>query len=191
MTRQKDGYKDSHVIKQTWKNVNCEIWAEETRIFTVEFSTLIRLKVFTIKRWTKRLWFTHVPHIWMSLNTRPCSSVGKESACSAGDLGSIPGSGRSPGEENGNPLQYPCLENHMDWGARWAAVQGVAKSRTRLSDFTNTLMTFDSHKHSSRVSVFYRGNQGLFILFHRDRSYPLLGVTITVYNTVINKVNSN
>ena len=41
----------------------------------------------------------------------PCSSVGKESACSAGDPGSIPGLGRSPGEGNGNPLQYPCLEN--------------------------------------------------------------------------------
>ena len=47
----------------------------------------------------------------------PCSSVGKESACSAGDPGSIPGLGRSPGEGNGNPLQYPCLENLMDKGA--------------------------------------------------------------------------
>ena len=44
----------------------------------------------------------------------PCSSVGKDSACSAGDLGSIPGSGRSPGEGNGNPLQYSCLENPME-----------------------------------------------------------------------------
>ena len=47
----------------------------------------------------------------------PGSSVGKESACNAGDLGLIPGSGRSPGEGNGNPLQYPCLENLMDRGA--------------------------------------------------------------------------
>ena len=58
------------------------------------------------------------------------------SACNAGDLGSIPGSGRSPGEGNGNPLQYSCLENPMDGGAWWATVHGVAKSRTRLSDFT-------------------------------------------------------
>ena len=50
----------------------------------------------------------------------------------------IPGSGRSPGEGNGNPLQYSCLENLMDGGAWWAAVHGVAKSRTRLSDFTFT-----------------------------------------------------
>ena len=64
----------------------------------------------------------------------PCSSVGKESACSARDLGSIPGLGRSPGEGNGNPLQYPCLENLMDSGAWWAAVHGVLKSRARLSN---------------------------------------------------------
>ena len=55
------------------------------------------------------------------------SSVGKESACNAGDLGSIPGSGRFPGEGNGNPLQYPCLENPMDRGAWWATVHGVAR----------------------------------------------------------------
>ena len=50
------------------------------------------------------------------------------------DLGSIPGPGRSPGEVNGNPLQYFCLENPMDRGAWQATVHGVAKSRTRLSD---------------------------------------------------------
>ena len=59
----------------------------------------------------------------------PGNSVGKESACSAGDPGSIPGSGRSPGEGNGKPLQYPCLENLMDRGAWLAAVHGVTKSR--------------------------------------------------------------
>ena len=65
----------------------------------------------------------------------PCSSVGKESACRAGDLGSIPGWGRSPGEGNGNPLQYSCLENPMDRGAWQAAVNGVTRvGWTRLSD---------------------------------------------------------
>ena len=63
-----------------------------------------------------------------------CSSVSKESACSIGDLGLIPGLGRSPGEGNDNPLQYPCLENLMDTGAWWAAVHGVAKSWAQLSD---------------------------------------------------------
>ena len=52
----------------------------------------------------------------------PHSSVGKESDCNAGDLGSIPGSGRCPGEGNGNPLQYSCLENPMDSGAWQATV---------------------------------------------------------------------
>ena len=55
------------------------------------------------------------------------SSVGKESACNAGELGSIPGLGRSPGEGNGNPLQYSCLENPMDRGTWWATVHGVTR----------------------------------------------------------------
>ena len=68
----------------------------------------------------------------------PDGSEVKVSACNAGDLGLIPGSGRSPGEGNGNPFQYSCLENPMDGGAWWATVHGVAKSRTWLSDFTFT-----------------------------------------------------
>ena len=60
--------------------------------------------------------------------------VKKKCACDAGDPGSIPGSGGSPGEENGNPLQYSCLENPMVRGAWWATVHRVAKSWTRLSD---------------------------------------------------------
>ena len=55
----------------------------------------------------------------------PHSSVSKESACNAGDLGSIPGSGRSPGEGNGNPFHYSCLENPMDRRAWQATVHGV------------------------------------------------------------------
>ena len=73
----------------------------------------------------------------------------KESACNAGDtadVGSVPGSGRSPGEGNGNLLQYSCLENPMDGGAWWAIVHGVAKSRTRLRDFT---FTFHHTHHMS------------------------------------------
>ena len=65
-------------------------------------------------------------------------SYGKASACNAGDLGSIPGLGRSPGEGHSNPLQYSCLENPMDGGAWRTTVHGVAKSRTRLSYFTFT-----------------------------------------------------
>ena len=67
----------------------------------------------------------------------PCGSAGKESACSAGDLGLIPGLGRSPGEGKGYTLQYSSLENSMD-----CIVHGVAKSRIRLSDFH-----FHFHEH--------------------------------------------
>ena len=63
----------------------------------------------------------------------PGGSDRKEAACNAGDPGSIPGSGRSPGEGNGYPLQYSCLENPMDRGAWRVTVHGVAESRTRLS----------------------------------------------------------
>ena len=66
----------------------------------------------------------------------PGGSDGKASACNAGDPGSIPGLGRSPGEGNGNPLQYSCLENPMDGGAWQATVHVVTKSQTQLSDFT-------------------------------------------------------
>ena len=64
----------------------------------------------------------------------PCDSAGKESTCSAGDLGSIPGLGRSPGEGKGYPLQYFGLQNSRD-----CIVHGVAKSRTPLSDFDSLI----------------------------------------------------
>ena len=63
-----------------------------------------------------------------------------ETACNEGDLSLIPGSGRAPGEGNGNPLQYSCLENPMDGGACWATVHRVEKSWSQLSNFT---FTFD------------------------------------------------
>ena len=72
----------------------------------------------------------------------------KASALNVGDLGLIPGLGRSPGEGNGNPLQYSCLENPMDGGAWWAIVHGVAKSRTLVSDFTFTFKAFDYVDHN-------------------------------------------
>ena len=66
---------------------------------------------------------------------------GRASACNVGDPGSIPGSGRSPGEGNGNPLQYPCLENPMDRGAWWTIVHGVAElDTTEWLLFTSRLL---------------------------------------------------
>ena len=67
----------------------------------------------------------------------PGGSDGKASAWNAGDSGSIPGSERSAGEGNDNPLQYSCLGNSMGGGAQWATVHGVAKSWMRLRDFTS------------------------------------------------------
>ena len=69
-------------------------------------------------------------HIWGF----PIGSDSKESTCSAEDMSSTPGLGRSPGEGNGYPFQYSCLDNPMDRGAWWATVHGVTKSQTRLSD---------------------------------------------------------
>ena len=66
----------------------------------------------------------------------PGGSDSKESACNVEDLSSIPGSERSPGEGNGNPLQYFCLENPRDRGAWQATVHGAAKSQTQLSPFS-------------------------------------------------------
>ena len=66
----------------------------------------------------------------VDLDKELASSAGKESTCSAGDPGSIPGWGRSPGEGNGYPLHYSGLENSVDRGAWWATVHGVTKSLT-------------------------------------------------------------
>ena len=73
-------------------------------------------------------------HIYMSPGGSDDKERGRESTCNAGDLGSISGLERSPGEGNGYPLQDSCLENFMDRGAWWARVLGFAKSQTQLSD---------------------------------------------------------
>ena len=83
----------------------------------------------------------------------PGGSEVKASARNAKDLGLIPGSGSSPGEGNGNPLQYSCPENPKDGGAWWATFHGVAKRWTRLSDFTslcfiNYAKAFDCVDHN-------------------------------------------
>ena len=74
--------------------------------------------------------FSHMNYFMEQKLGFPGGSDSKEFACNAGDPGSFHGSGRSPGEGNGNPLQYSCLESSMDRGAWWATVHGVPKSRT-------------------------------------------------------------
>ena len=93
----------------------------------------------------------------------PGGSEVKAFACKAGDPGSIPGLGRSPGEGKGNLLQYSCLENPTDRGAWQVTVHGVAKSRTRLSDFTS-LHASTSNDEEAEVEWFYQDLQDLLEL---------------------------
>ena len=90
-----------------------------------------RLKIFILKEKCRKsiLFFFKLGY-----SCFPGGSDSKESACNAGDLDSIPGLGRSPGEGNGYPLQYSYMDNPMDRGTWHAAVHGVTKSQTRLSD---------------------------------------------------------
>ena len=86
----------------------------------------MKYKTFTMCQWL--FWNLYILSLTNPPNMGfPGGSDGKEYACSAGDLGSIPGSGRSPGEGNGNPLQYSCLENSMDRGAQQPIVHGITK----------------------------------------------------------------
>ena len=84
----------------------------------------------------------------------PWSLSGKESTCDAGDLGSIPGLGRSPGEGNGYPLQYSCLDNPIDRGAWWATIHGVMKSwMTERHTFTHKKYTMESKTQTTRQQL--------------------------------------
>ena len=109
---------------------------------------------FTAVRGEKRRWWG-----WRcvaDLQGFPGGSVGKGSTYNAGDTGSIPGSGRSPGGGHGNPLQYSCLENPMDRGAWQATFHRVAKSRTWLKEL-------HTHTHTHTHGRFGRENRLVFV----------------------------
>ena len=109
-----------------------------------------------------------IVHSVITLQGFPGGSEGKVSACNVGDLGSVPGSGRSPEEGNGNPLQYSCLENPMNREAWEATVHGVAKSQTRLSDFTlilNPLMADVEYCCIYLFAIHIASSKGLLISF--------------------------
>ena len=95
----------------------------------------------------------------------PGGSVGKESACNVGDLGSIPGLGRSPGEGNGNPLQYSCLENPMDGGAWWATVHRSQKvGHDWETSFSLSAFFIVQLSHPSMTTGKQLINMGIFVL---------------------------
>ena len=103
---------------------------------------------------TNRNFFENNNHI----NTYPGGSDSKESACNAWDPDLIPGLGRSPGEVNGNPLTYSCLENSMGRGAWWATVHSVAKSWTWLTDSHLSLYLTYLYIHNQLLLLLYRGD---------------------------------
>ena len=112
-------------------------------------------------------------------------SVGKASVYNAGDLALSPGLGRSPGEGNGNPLQYCCLENPMDRGAWYTTVYWVAKSWTRLSDFTSLHQKVGgSRRKSERAWLCWHLGFGLDWLQNCEReifvvvSHPVCGTSL-------------
>ena len=109
----------TEVCSSSSEKLNFEVWRAGRMKITDCFLTL-------------RTWWLVVPFLEPIREDMrlPCSSNSKESACNAGDLSLIPGSGRSSGEGNGNPLQYSCLENPIDREAWRATVCGVAKGWT-------------------------------------------------------------
>ena len=107
-------------------------WPDEVMQWPFKGQLWWQLRDDTLQGWSAILWDT--PWVassghWYTpcTNGFPGGSVGKESACSSGDVGLIPGSGRSPGEGNGNPLHYSCLGNPMDRRIWWATVHGVTR----------------------------------------------------------------
>ena len=147
--------KVSHLYMTTGRTIALTIWTFVGKVVSLIFNMLSRLVIAFVPR------SRHLLISWlqapsaMILDPKKTKSVAvlfskcllfiyfrgfpggsdsEESTCNAGDPGSIPGLGRSPGEGNGNPLQCSCLKNSMDRGAWWATVHGVKKSQTQLSD---------------------------------------------------------
>ena len=107
---------------------------------------LLQMASFHFFLWLSNiLLYMYVVHLYLFIMGFPGDLDGKESACNAGDLGSIPGLGRSPGEGNGYPLQYSCLENSKDRGVWKAIVTWVTKELDRTEQLTLTYSCIDGH----------------------------------------------
>ena len=115
------------------------IWLISLSIIPSRFIHVIRNDIISfVDNYKYKCKYTHISIMYIQIWHRdfPCSSVGRESACNAGDLGLIPGWWRSPGEGNGNPLHYPCLENPKDRGAWQATVHRVTRVEHDLAGKT-------------------------------------------------------
>ena len=113
------------------------VWLQVTHMGKCFY--LSELPASQCKRGTEWKFF---PSLYTVLHSSELPSDGKASASNAGDPGSIPWSGRSPGEGNGTPLPYSCLENPMNREAWYTTVHGISKSRMRLSDFNSLHFTY-------------------------------------------------
>ena len=128
----------SHLYRTAGKTIALTIQTFVSKVMSLLFTTLCRFVIAFLQK------SKHLLISWLQSPSAVISESKKikfvtaytfsPSICNAGDMGSIPGSGRSSGEGNGNPLQYSGLENPMDGGARQATFCGVAKSWTRQSD---------------------------------------------------------
>ena len=127
----------NHFWEESVNSVNfvhvCSVTSDSATPWTVAHPTPLSMELSRQEYWRRFSFSISGDFLKTGL---PGGSEGKASSCSAGDLGLIPGSGRSPGVGNGNPLQYSCLENPMDGEAWWATVHVVTKSWTWLRDFT-------------------------------------------------------
>ena len=123
-------------VKEENEKVDLKLNIQKTKIMASSLITSWQIDGRQWKKWQTLFCFgAPKPAFFYGF---PDGSEDKAFAWNAGDPGLIPGLGRSPGEGNGNPLQYSCLENPMDRGAWQATVHGVAKSQTQVSDFTHT-----------------------------------------------------
>ena len=119
------------------KTIAWTLWTFVSKVISLLFNTLSRFVIAFLPRSNRLL----ISSLQSPSAGFPCGSAGKESACNVGDLGLIPGLGRSPEEGEGYPFQYSGVENTMDW-----MVHGVEKSQTWLNDFHHTLTTCSDFK---------------------------------------------
>ena len=112
-----------HLVRNSWLTMLFLVWAAELDQYVFQDTQLEGLSKDIFSKLTSSCCLFN----FLFYISFPAGLASKESACDAGDLGLIPGLGRSPGEENGYPLQYSCLENSMERGAWWATVHGVAE----------------------------------------------------------------